>query len=89
MEPNAELSTPVAPPRRELRSWEFAAAGAAGFKEAALGKNILRTETAVCAVLAAVQYVFGASPPATARDYSVWSTPSRNTPVGRIQKGKA
>ena len=37
---------------------EFAAAG--GFEEAALGTNILRTETAVCAALAAVQYAFGA-----------------------------
>ena len=31
-----------------------------GFDEAALGINILRTETAVCAALAAVQYAFGA-----------------------------
>jgi hypothetical protein len=31
-----------------------------GFAEAALGINILRTETAVCAALAAVQYAFGA-----------------------------
>jgi 16S rRNA (uracil1498-N3)-methyltransferase len=39
---------------------EFAAAGESGFLEAALGTNILRTETAVCAVLAALQYAFGA-----------------------------
>lgn len=39
---------------------EFSAALAAGFAEAALGINILRTETAVCAALAAVQYAFGA-----------------------------
>jgi 16S rRNA (uracil1498-N3)-methyltransferase len=39
---------------------EFEAAGACGFVEAALGANILRTETAVCAALAAVQYAFGA-----------------------------
>jgi len=38
---------------------EFAAAGDCGFQEAALGANILRTETAVCAALAAVQYAFG------------------------------
>jgi 16S rRNA (uracil1498-N3)-methyltransferase len=38
---------------------EFSEAGAAGFSEAALGANILRTETAVCAALAAVQYAFG------------------------------
>jgi 16S rRNA (uracil1498-N3)-methyltransferase len=38
---------------------EFASAGAGGFVEAALGTNILRTETAVCAALAAVQYAFG------------------------------
>jgi 16S rRNA (uracil1498-N3)-methyltransferase len=39
---------------------EFASAAACGFVEAALGTNILRTETAVCAALAAVQYAFGA-----------------------------
>ena len=40
---------------------EFASAAACGFMEAALGANILRTETAVCAALAAVQYAFGRS----------------------------
>jgi 16S rRNA (uracil1498-N3)-methyltransferase len=39
---------------------EFDAALRAGFAEAALGINILRTETAVCAALAAAQYAFGA-----------------------------
>jgi len=39
---------------------EFASAATCGFVEAALGTNILRTETAVCAALAAVQYAFGA-----------------------------
>jgi 16S rRNA (uracil1498-N3)-methyltransferase len=39
---------------------EFASAAACGFVEAALGANILRTETAVCSALAAVQYAFGA-----------------------------
>jgi 16S rRNA (uracil1498-N3)-methyltransferase len=39
---------------------EFSAGESAGFREAALGINILRTETAVCAALAAVQYAFGA-----------------------------
>jgi 16S rRNA (uracil1498-N3)-methyltransferase len=39
---------------------EFSGAAAAGFSEAALGANILRTETAVCAALAAVQYAFEA-----------------------------
>jgi 16S rRNA (uracil1498-N3)-methyltransferase len=39
---------------------EFESAGACGFVEAALGANILRTETAVCAALAAVQYAFAA-----------------------------
>jgi len=39
---------------------EFAAALESGCKEVALGVNILRTETAVCAALAAVQYAFGA-----------------------------
>jgi 16S rRNA (uracil1498-N3)-methyltransferase len=48
---------------------EFAAAGAGGFVEAALGTSILRTETAVCAALAAVQYAFGAfRPPSEARN---------------------
>ena len=36
---------------------------ACGFVEVALGANILRTETAVCAALAAVQYAFGAFRP--------------------------
>ena len=39
---------------------EFASALGAGFSEAALGVNILRTETAVCAALAAAQYACGA-----------------------------
>jgi 16S rRNA (uracil1498-N3)-methyltransferase len=39
---------------------EFTSAGACGFAEVALGTNILRTETAVCAALAAVNYAFGA-----------------------------
>ena len=38
---------------------EFSAGLSAGFAEAALGINILRTETAVCAALAAVQYASG------------------------------
>jgi 16S rRNA (uracil1498-N3)-methyltransferase len=39
---------------------EFNVASEYGFAEAALGTNILRTETAVCAALAAAQYAFGA-----------------------------
>lgn len=39
---------------------EFAAAKECGCAEVALGANILRTETAACASLAAVQYAFGA-----------------------------
>lgn len=39
---------------------EFAAAAHSGFVETALGANILRTETTVCAALAAVQYAHGA-----------------------------
>ena len=39
---------------------EFASAATCEFVEVALGANILRTETAVCAALAAVQYAFGA-----------------------------
>ncbi len=42
---------------------EFASAAACGFVEVALGANILRTETAVCAALAAVQYAFGSFRP--------------------------
>jgi 16S rRNA (uracil1498-N3)-methyltransferase len=40
---------------------EFAAARESGFVEAGLGSNILRTETAVCAALAAAQYALGAT----------------------------
>jgi len=39
---------------------EFAASIECGLVEVALGANVLRTETAVCAALAAVQYAFGA-----------------------------
>jgi 16S rRNA (uracil1498-N3)-methyltransferase len=39
---------------------EFTVAAECGFAEAALGINILRTETAVCAALAAAEYAFGA-----------------------------
>jgi 16S rRNA (uracil1498-N3)-methyltransferase len=42
---------------------EFAAASDCGFTETALGANILRTETAVCAALSSVQYAFGAFRP--------------------------
>jgi 16S rRNA (uracil1498-N3)-methyltransferase len=42
---------------------EFVSAAACGFVEVALGTNILRTETAVCAALAAAQYAFGAFRP--------------------------
>jgi 16S rRNA (uracil1498-N3)-methyltransferase len=42
---------------------EFVSGAACGFVEVALGANILRTETAVCAALAAVQYAFGAFRP--------------------------
>ena len=38
---------------------EFAAATASGFKEVSLGENILRTETAVCAALAAIVFALG------------------------------
>ena len=37
---------------------EFASAHDCGFGEASLGTNILRTETAVCAAVAAAQYAF-------------------------------
>ena len=42
---------------------EIIVASKYGFAEAALGINILRTETAVCAALAAAQYAFGAFRP--------------------------
>ena len=42
---------------------EFSLAAASGFSEVALGANIMRTETAVCAAMAAVQYAFGAFRP--------------------------
>ena len=38
---------------------EFDAANLAGFVEASLGQNILRTETAVCAALAAIVFALG------------------------------
>jgi 16S rRNA (uracil1498-N3)-methyltransferase len=38
---------------------EFASAAAAGFREASLGKLILRTETAVIAALASLNYALG------------------------------
>jgi 16S rRNA (uracil1498-N3)-methyltransferase len=74
-EPMRELLEPVAPTFRGAEpahlalavgpegGWtdaEFAAGHDSGFLEAALGTNILRTETAVCAALAAAQYAFGA-----------------------------
>jgi 16S rRNA (uracil1498-N3)-methyltransferase len=40
---------------------EFESAANCGFVESGLGANILRTETAVCAGLAALQYAFGAA----------------------------
>lgn len=40
---------------------ELDSAATAGFAEASLGANVLRTETAVCAALAAVQYALPAS----------------------------
>lgn len=45
---------------------EFTAAAGCGFAGVALGANILRTETAVCAALAAVQYAFGVFRPESA-----------------------
>jgi len=54
---------------------EFAAADAGGFVEAALGTNILRTETAVCAALAAAQYAFGAFRPGDTDGDAIASEP--------------
>jgi 16S rRNA (uracil1498-N3)-methyltransferase len=39
---------------------EFAAAGEAGFREASMGKMILRTETAVTAALACLNFALEA-----------------------------
>lgn len=76
--PLREVLEPVATARREGEAarvalaigpeggWtdaEFSCASDCGFVEVALGANILRTETAVCAALAAVQYAFGAFRP--------------------------
>src|ERR1700722_12995201 len=47
---------------------EFAFETDCGFVETALGANILRTETAVCAALAAVQYAYGAFRAITAEE---------------------
>src|SRR5258708_30121155 len=68
--PMRELLEPASPDIAKLSiaigpegGWtggEFTAAAERGFAEAALGINILRTETAVCAALAAAQYAFGA-----------------------------
>jgi 16S rRNA (uracil1498-N3)-methyltransferase len=68
--PMRELLEPVSPKVPKLSiaigpegGWtdgEFSIASEHGFAEAALGINILRTETAVCAALAAAQYAFGA-----------------------------
>jgi 16S rRNA (uracil1498-N3)-methyltransferase len=83
--PLREVLEPIATPRREDDAarvaiaigpeggWtdaEFASAAACGFVEAALGTNILRTETAVCASLAAVQYAFGAFRPSSDTEHS-------------------
>ena len=66
LEPAVASSSGVSPARIALAigpegGWtdaEFSAAKHSGFSEAGLGANILRTETAVCAALAAVQYAF-------------------------------
>lgn len=58
---------------------EFSAAAASGFSEAALGANIMRTETAVCAALAAVQYAFGAFRPGADSENSKLGLRKENT----------
>jgi 16S rRNA (uracil1498-N3)-methyltransferase len=47
---------------------EFTAARSSGFIEASLGQNILRTETAVIAALAIVQFALGDAPPPSASE---------------------
>jgi 16S rRNA (uracil1498-N3)-methyltransferase len=67
LEPAAASCSDASPARIALAigpegGWteaEFASAKQSGFAEAGLSANILRTETAVCAALAAVQYAFG------------------------------
>jgi 16S rRNA (uracil1498-N3)-methyltransferase len=81
--PLRELLEPVANSREEATTahvaiaigseggWtdaEFASASACGFEEVGLGANILRTETAVCAALAAVQYAFGSFRPISEKE---------------------
>lgn len=53
---NADTVTVAIGPEGGWTEEEFAAAGKAGFEEASLGSLILRTETAVTACLAAVNY---------------------------------
>ncbi len=60
---NAESRSPQAVlaigPEGGWTDAEFAAAQASGFREASLGKLILRTETAVVAALASINYALG------------------------------
>ena len=101
IEPMRELLEPASPTgqNREIVSlaiaigpeggWtdaEFLVATELGFTEAALGINILRTETAVCAALAAAQYAFGAF-----RDHpsdSLSNGPSDELKSARIKRGE-
>jgi len=54
----AEVSLAVGP-EGGWTDAELTAAQAAGFREASLGKLILRTETAVVAALASINYALG------------------------------
>jgi 16S rRNA (uracil1498-N3)-methyltransferase len=67
---------------------EFAAAADSGFAEAALGINILRTETAVCAALAAAQYAFGAFRQTDHPSDSLSNGPSDELKSARIKRGE-
>jgi 16S rRNA (uracil1498-N3)-methyltransferase len=67
---------------------EFIAAAECGFAEAALGINILRTETAVCAALAAAQYAFGAFRATSGSPESSPDTLSNGSP-GKLKLARA
>ena len=56
---NAKSAAVAIGPEGGWTETEFDAARAAGFREASLGENILRTETAVCAALSSLRYAVG------------------------------
>jgi len=67
---------------------EFISAKQCGFAEAALGINILRTETAVCAALSAAQYAFGTFRQAANVSESPANEHAEKLKIARAGKGK-